>query len=798
MKQPRASWSAIALMVVLGSSQASAQTQAAQGEPEDVQAAGGDIVVTAQRRSESINSVPMSVQAFSGDQLTSSGVVDASGLALVTTGLNFARSSANTPIYTIRGVGFNTPNLSSTSPVGAYFNEVAYPYPYMTNGPLFDVERVEVLKGPQGTLYGRNTTGGLINFITAQPSDRLEAGATLELGNYQTYNFEGFIGGPLSDTLGIRIAGRWENSDKGWQKSVSRQERIGEKDRLGLRATLEWEPGDRFALNLVGSYWRDRSDTVATQASFLLANVPPFLQPGVAESIRNDWTSTTADWDPFDGTKPPFRTHSDFYGIAGRASYKISDSLSLISLTSYNYVKRRDMTDADGSPVEVFALDTFGHVGSFSEELRLVGETGRLNYTVGGYYSVDKIVDDQSGFYDKTSVLQFLRFLAQNVVDPTNSFYTAEQYATGFRTYYNRTRQRNRSASLFGNADYEISDSFKLSGGLRYTDDQLKYKACSTDRDGNTLPVWNAGVNGLVFAQTGIMQSFVGPGECLGYTDDFTGHITFDHAPLNEHSLAGRLSAQFTPSRDTLFYATVSRGYKSGAVPMLPTNVDSQRDAARQEKLTAYEAGTKLSLADRSVQLNIAGFYYDYRDKQLFSAVLDPVFIALNRLVNVPKSRVIGAEVEMDLRPAPELNLHVGGSYTDTKIQEFQGFDRGGVPTDFAGRSFPYSPKWQLNGSVDYDAPLTSSLSLAANVSGNYQSKTSGSIGGEQGFGVKGYTVVNASLTLHDADNKWRIGVYANNLFNEYYWSAVDKVADLVFRVPGMARTYGLRLTWNY
>jgi outer membrane receptor protein involved in Fe transport len=790
------------MVVAISSLPANAQMEAPQSSPEAVQASadsgGGDIVVTAQRRAESINRVPLSVQAFSGKQLTSSGVTDVSSLPLVTTGLNFARSSANTPIYTIRGVGFNTPNLSSTSPVGAYFNEVAYPYPYMTNGPLFDVARVEVLKGPQGTLYGRNTTGGLINFITAQPTDKLEAGVTAELGNYKTYNFESFISGPLTDTLGIRIAGRWENSDKGWQKSISRNDRIGEKDRLGLRATLEWEPSERFALNLVGSYWRDRSDTVATQASFLLANVPPFLQPGVAESIRSDWTSGTADWDPEDGTKPPFRTHSDFYGIAGRMSYKLSDSLSLISLTSYNYVKRRDVTDADGSAIEVFALDSFGHVGSFSEEFRIVGEAGKLNYTVGAYYSVDKIVDDQSGFYDKTSVLQFLRFLSQNVIDPTNSFYTAEQYATGFRTYYNRTRQRSRSASIFGNVDYEISDSFKISGGLRYTDDQLKYKACSTDRDGNTLPVWNTGVNGLVFVQTGIPQSFVQPGECLGFTDDFTGHITFDHAPLNEHSLAGRLSAQFTPSSDMLFYATLSRGYKSGAVPMLPTNVDAQREAAHQEKLTAYEIGTKLSLVDRAVQLNVAGFYYDYRGKQLFSAVLDPVFIALNRLVNVPKSRVIGAEAGVDVRPVRELNLHLGGAYTDTKIQKFQGFDRGGVPTDFAGRSFPYSPKWQFNGSIGYDAPVTPSLGLAANVSANYQSKTSGSIGGEQGFEVKGYTVVNASLTLHDADEKWRVGLYANNLFDKYYWSAVDKVADLVFRVPGMARTYGLRLSWNY
>lgn len=375
--------SLMAIAAAMNASAACAQTSATPPVPVSIPTqadapASGDIVVTAQRRSESINRVPLSIQAFSGTQLTNSGVTDASSLPLLTSGLNFARSSANTPIYTMRGIGFNTPNLSSTSPVGAYYNEVALAYPYMTNGPIYDLERVEVLKGPQGTLYGRNTTGGLINFITNKPSKKLEAGLSTELGNYRTYNFEGYVSGPLSDTLGVRLAGRWENSDRGWQHSVTRDERLGKKDRLALRGTVAWNPNDRLALDIVGSYWRDHSDTIAGQAVRLDADQPAFLAPGVAAGVRNDWTSTTADWDPYDGSKPAFRTNGEFYGVSGRLSYKLNTELSIVSLTAYNHVKRHDMNDVDGTAQEVFTQLSTGHVGSFSQELRLVGQTDRL------------------------------------------------------------------------------------------------------------------------------------------------------------------------------------------------------------------------------------------------------------------------------------------------------------------------------------------------------------------------------------------------------------------------------------
>ena len=464
----------------------------AEGEAPSQPFAIQEIIVTAQKRSENIDKVPMSIQAFSSEILEKAGVTDPSGLARLTPGLTFARSSANTPIYTLRGVGFNTPNLSSTSPVGIYVDEVAYAYPYMSNGPLFDVERVEVLKGPQGTLYGRNTTGGLVNFITVPPENGVEASATAEFGNYKTHNFEGFINAPVSDTLAIRFSGRSETSDEGWQKSVTRDDRLGKIDRLGLRAEARWDPNAALKVSVTASYWRDRSDTVATQAIVYRPEQAAFAYPGLAKAVRTNWSNDQADWDP--GNPRP-KTDSDFYALTGRIDYKFNETYSFVSLSGYNHVNRNDYNDQDGTPFPIFGFRSLGHIGSFSQELRLLGDFERFSFIGGAYYSVDRITDDQIGTYSGSSTGALLRYVAQNLIDPTNQLYSAQQYANGFANYGNELTEKDTSGSIFGNLDWKLNDQLKLSGGLRYTRDDLQNGACSSDINGVTLPIWNTSVH---------------------------------------------------------------------------------------------------------------------------------------------------------------------------------------------------------------------------------------------------------------------------------------------------------------
>ncbi|HWJ34241.1 MAG TPA: TonB-dependent receptor [Steroidobacteraceae bacterium] len=749
-----------------------------------------EVIVTAQKRSENIDKVPMSIQAYSSETLQRAGVDDPSGLARLTPGLTFARSSANTPIYTLRGIGFNTPNLSSTSPVGIYVDEVAYAYPYMSNGPLFDVERVEVLKGPQGTLYGRNTTGGLVNFITAPPENRFEASATAEFGNYKTRNFEGFVNAPVSDTLAIRLAGRSEISDEGWQKSVTRDDRLGKVDRLGVRAEARWTPTDALKVGVTASYWRDRSDTVATQAIVYRPEQPAFAYPGLAQAVRTHWSNTEADWDP--GNPRP-KTDSDFYSMTGRIDYKFNEVYSFVSLTGYNHVNRNDYNDQDGTPYPVFGFRSLGHIGSFSQELRWLGDFDRFSFIGGAYYSVDRITDDQIGTYSGSSTGALLRYVAQNLIDPTNQLYSAQQYANGFANYGNELTEKDQSGSIFGNVDWTLSDQLKLSGGLRYTRDDLQNGACSSDYNGVTLPIWNTSVHFIAGGVPG-GPPLVVPNGCLTYSADFKTIAGFDKPSLVQSNVAGRLSAQYTFDNDVLAYATFSRGYKSGAVPVLPAFSETQYTPARQESVSTFELGGKSSFFDHRLKATLAGFYYDYTDKQLFSEVPDVVFTALKRIVNVPKSKVYGAEFDIAWQLTNDLQLHSGASYTKSEITNFIGYDTLGHPQDFAGSPFPYTPKWQGIAGGSYETPITTRVGLSASLDASYQSSTSTALGNETGLYLKQYTVVNATLGVYQPDKRWRVELYAKNLFDENYWTTADVATDTAYRIPGMPRTFGIRM----
>lgn len=223
------------------------------------------IIVTAQRRGESLNSVPMAVQAVDAETLKDLRVTDVRDLTTVAPSFTVSQSYQGVPTYTLRGIGFNTINLSSTSTVGTYVDEVAYAYPIMNTGPIMDLERVEVLKGPQGTLYGRNTTAGLINFITGKPTAQFKGSLTADLGNYETYNIGGYLSGPLADGISARIAFRSENSDEGWQISNSRGERLGKVRKYGVRGSLAIDPTDGTHIDISVVWWRNKSDTVAGQ-----------------------------------------------------------------------------------------------------------------------------------------------------------------------------------------------------------------------------------------------------------------------------------------------------------------------------------------------------------------------------------------------------------------------------------------------------------------------------------------------------------------------------------------------------
>ncbi|GGD81410.1 TonB-dependent receptor [Croceicoccus mobilis] len=774
---------------VFGASGVAVAQAADAPEKEAASAAEGDpIVVTAQKRSQSVDDVGMSIQAFTGDSLRDSGVASASDLTQVVAGFNFSRSNANTPIYTLRGVGFQTPNLSSTSPVGIYVDEVAYAFPYMGNGPLFDIERVEVLKGPQGTLYGRNTTGGLVNFITAKPGNFLEAKLRAEAGNYETYNIEGFVNLPLSDTLAVRLAGRAENRDKGWQRSRTRDERLGKVDRTGLRGSLAWEPTSALTVALSLSWWDDNSDTVAPQATSLDLARPAFAIPGIEDAVFDDGNSRLADWDAAEDGKPAFRTDSRFVSAKLRVDYEFSPDLTLTSLTGYHDLKRRDFTDLDGTPFEILAYQSDGDIESWSEELRLSGDFDSVTWMLGGFYARDRLTDNQFGYYDENSTVRLLRFFGGTIPQTT---YTPEEVAGGFRNFRNITNQSNKSWSLLANAEWAVTDRLSLVGGARYTEDTIRFSGCSQDADGNTVPIWNTAVAALTGSNTNVQ-----PNECLTYSADFSDNV-LARKKLAQNNVSWRAGVNFEPDPDALLYATVSRGYKSGAFPVLPANVETQFEPAVQERLTAYEIGAKLSPVD-FLRFNASGFFYQYKDKQLFGDVEDPVFTTLSRIVNVPKSEVYGAELEAFVQATNELRLQTSATYVHSEITEFVGINRLGNLEDFAGNEFPNTPNWQVNGQLAYDGRISPAVGLKAVLSASYQGAAEGAVGAGQEFRIDPYTLVNGTVSTTLMEDRLELGLFGRNVLNEKYYTTVDTVIDTIFSVPGMPRTYGLYIEYRF
>jgi outer membrane receptor protein involved in Fe transport len=683
----------------------------------------------------------------------------------------------------------------------------------MLTGPIYDLERVEVLKGPQGTLFGRNTTAGLVNFVTRKPTDTFSAGATAEVGNYQTLNFEGYVNGPIAPGLSGRLAFRMENSDKGWQVSNTRGERQGEVDRWGVRGSVVFEPNDRLVVDASVSLWKNQSDTVAAQGiGFTPATAAsPFNAPGLVNYIAANppTRASQADWAPRAarsadigigaGLPGPLREDDDFSALKLRIAYDLGDDVRLVSLSSFNDLKRRALSDWSGAPYEILLQKARGDIESIAQELRFEGSTERSNWLVGAYAARDEIIDSNRTLLGQNANVGLIRTVgAPLLATPFNSLgYTPAQLAQSFRTYEDIGQIETTTWSLFANADYRLTDTLKATLGLRYTQDRQKYVGCSRDFNGSMLPNVNV-VNRALFFQTyGVIVAPIAEGACNTF-DPATLSFGWVRSTLDEDNVAWRVALDWTPADNVLLYGSVSRGAKAGATPINAANISTQNAPAKQEMLTAYEVGVKAGLFDRRVQANISAFYYDYEDKQLSVYFADPIYTALARLQNVPKGQAYGVDGEITWRASEALTFIASATALHTEVQDYVGINSAGQPEDFDGSPFLYSPKYSAALTALYNRELSSNLGLQAAVNARWQDESHADLEGDPRFVIKDYALVNASLGVHSLDDRWELSLWGRNLTNEYYWTAVSSNANVVVRFPGQPRTYGASLTLKF
>lgn len=844
---------------------ASAASQADEG------ADSQEIVVTANKREQNQNKVGLSITAVSGEALAERNLSSLEDVVSIVPGLSFSPSASNTPILTLRGVGFNETSLGVYPAVTVYSDQVPIVFPAMSLHSAYDLERVEVLKGPQGTLFGQNSTGGAINYIAAKPTKTFEAGADVSYGRFNSVEGNAFISGPLSDTVRARLALTGKHMDD-WQYSYTRRDTNGHQSYNAGRLLLDWDASSalKFSLNLNG--WKDTSQPQAGQLfathEGVTADKPSRPSSAVVSDPLRDYYSPpsggfidgelsypfaprnarAADWsgtrlDPATATQLPggandpttaqyteFRPYSDRKLLQGslRADLELGGGLTLTSLTSYAHFKQNQALDADGMAIVAYnSTKDYGLIKSFNQELRIANDpSNSFRWLIGGNYEDSRTTEDQEIRYFGNSNY----FAGNNYINSSGIL----------------LKQKIRNYAFFGSVEQSFGDRLTLKASGRYTNSRIQaYNSAYTGPNGNVGPVFNylGSLSGLPFTPLGadalsysLNSALVGvpsqvqilsPLAAVTATNPLglgVPGIPFE-AILGEDNFSWRVGVDFQATPDVLLYANVSRGYKAGSFPVLAAASYQPDLPVTQESVTAYEVGFKGSFLDRKVQLNMAGFYYDYRDKQVRGKYLDPVFGLLDLLVNVPKSRIYGAEAEVTVRPVRGLTINGSATYLDAKIKNYVGynifgghdlpnFDPNGINTQsFAGSPLPYTPKWSGNFNVDYKFETAGGGQPFVGFTVSARSSQDSAIGadvtrfpvgprfriapglGTHPYVIHGYATLDARVGYEAADGEWRVALWGKNITNKYYVTAISSTSDQSNYYAGMPATYGVTLS---
>jgi len=777
-----------------------------------------EVTVTAQKREQNINDIGISVTAFSNEQMADLGIESTAGVLAYVAGATVTSAGQGIPIYTIRGIGFDDYNSNSSSTVGVNIDEVALPYPIMTRVPQYDIERVEVLKGPQGTLFGQNTTGGTVNFITSAPELASTAHVRGELDSDIKFSSQGFINRGIGDKFAARLS-YFIDTGGDWQKNAAvgaEGEKNGDRDVIGLRFQGLWEPTDTLSVLFKADYHKDKSDNIVPQFKELYFINPDadLGDPGVTQFVSDEITMAglpnqdnpnAASWNvggnTFDGQNPDGSFDRDNKGMLLnlRVDWDL-ENMTFTSLTSYNDYTRNEANNWDG--VAVRNWDSFNdtEINVFSQELRLTSATdGPFSWLTGLYYARDDVdeISTGSGMMATSQVYITPETLGVDINgDGVIDILDVQAIGLNFDLFSTQYKQKTRTAAVFAHLEYQISDAFSVNLGGRYTDDERKIiDSCTYDVDGTLANFFTVAVfEGAVQYQQG---------DCVTLNP-----ATFESLPYNEtistSELTGKLGLDWRPTDNTLVYGNISTGYKSGGFGAPAAASWDSLASYGKEEVTSYELGMKSTLADGAVQLNVAVFYYDYDDKQVSSFIIDPVFGALTKIVNAPKSRVSGAELEFDWAVTESLLVRLSAAYLDSEYKEFDSYLFGQSiaehpdPFDLSGTRMQNTPKFQNNLTVHYEKDLNNQRYMFLGGDWLYSDDFNSLVGNNPVFDVDSYNIINLRLGLASSNNTWRLMGWIRNALDEEYFTAVSPSNDANVQIMGRERTFGISLFYNW
>jgi iron complex outermembrane receptor protein len=696
-----------------------------------------DIVVTAQKREQNLQDVPVAVTAITADKLVNRNVTTVSDLPrlapslTVTTGAVPTNNSIN-----LRGIGTVSFSTAIEPSVAVIVDDVALLQQAQAFSGLSDIARIEVLRGPQGTLFGKNASAGALNIVSQGPSSTLTGAVTGTATTDDEYRVDAVISGPLSKDVGFRLNGFYGNRD-GFIQNVFDGRRMNNDISYGVRGRLAIDPLPGVSVDLIAGHSVSESRgtartfrSVPTGATVFGASLASTLV-GITPGEDNFKTA-------FNG--PLFNKSRQSNG-SGRVTVDLGVA-NLISITSYQDWRFRFIEDFDyivgpvlGLPDGIIAQSGF-HARQFAQELRVTSKGGGpFTYVFGGYYS------------DGTTDRSFDRGPSGPVVARWNSTSGTETFAT------------------FGQASYDIAPTTHIDAGIRANHEKISVRYLN-----GVVPAVRPANNATCLA------------ECVGTASDSV--------------VTGKIALRQDLARRVMAYASYSTGYKGQGYD-ISTGFTAKRAAVpvRPETSKAYELGLKSRFLDNRFQLNLAAFWTDFKDFQAQSGALLPDNTILVQLNNVGKVRTRGVEVEFQARPFETLLFDGGLSYTDAMIKEYsnaqcytgQTLAQGCIPVpgsttglqDLAGKRLSNAPRWKFNVGGTYDI-LLPQMPFDGFVQAdlNYQSATSFDLNNNPLLIQGAYAVVNGSIGIDQKDRGGvRVALFVNNLFDKHYVSALGIAA---------------------
>ena len=704
-----------------------------------------EVVVTATRRTESIQDVPASVSSFSGEQLARLKVDDIGDIAGTLPNLSSVQpyGEGGSPFFVLRGVTTTDYTFSQSSPIALYIDDAVRGLPTLEIGHMYDIERIEVLRGPQGSLYGKNATGGAVQVITRRPDFEQEGYLSLGYGRFNRFEANGAVqGGLVDDVLAARFAFSYVRDD-----GIIENRQPGRDDELGTdmvqgRLSLLYTPAENFEA-LLRVY--HHSNDAAPYSAFSQV-VDPSLTGGLTRAGLGFHESRSQRTDTFWETENT--------GLNLTLNWDIASSYSLVSITSYDTADLDYSADDDGLQLALDETDLFAKdIQQITQEFRVVSDLdGPFNWIGGFFYGTDDM--------ENSTVIYTLD-------DPTLGFVDLLGTGTGgtgfhFGNFYTQERD---SWALYWNGRYEVTNSLTLRAGVRYSEDDVEV----SDYDaffGETLPSGQRVLNVPTIIGSGLKESY------------------------DNTSFEAGLDWQI--SDDVLGYFSFSQGYRSGAINgQAYSDATGEITAAEPEEVDSYEVGIKSTWQDGRLTANAAYFHYDYSNQQFLIAEGGGFLFPLR---NAPEASVQGFEAELQFQPTGGITLSSAIGLLDSEYEELEI-----LGASAAGNQMIGAPDFTANLAVDALLAASSKGELSINVNAAYQSEVFFTPFEQAQLSQDGYWVANGRLSF-DAE-RYNVGVWVRNMFNEEYFiyglDLTSTYGALYFQ-RGAPRTFGLDFTYNF